>query len=101
LINPPDSAVVDLAGQAFTWESDTPMKTYLIEFIDDDPARPVASAFTEELYYKVPPPVAKYRFTPGRTYFWRIKSFSASHELVSESHPRQFQMIGGNAYDAE
>ena len=101
LANPPDLAVIDPAGQFFTWESDAPLATYLIEFIDDNPARPLASAFTENRQYTVPIPVAKYKFIPGRTYFWRIKGFSASHECVSESHPRQFQMTGGYANGTE
>ena len=101
LANPPDSAVIDPAGEIFSWESNAPLTTYLIEFIDDNPARPVASAFTENRHYTVPIPVAKYKFIPGRTYFWRIKGFSASHEWVSESLPRQFQMAGGSANEKE
>jgi hypothetical protein len=101
LSNPPDSAVIDPAGQLFSWESDASIATYLIEFIDDNPARPVASAFTENRHYKVPIPVVKYKFIPGRTYFWRIKGFSARHEWVSESLPRQFQMTGGHATETE
>lgn len=101
LVNPPDSAVIDPAGQFFSWQSDAPLTTYLIEFIDDNPARPVASAFTENRHYRVPIPVARYKFIPGRTYFWRIKGFSASHEWVSESHPRQFQITGGYANGTE
>jgi len=101
LVNPPDVAVINPADQFFTWESDASLSIYLIEFIDDNPARPVASAFTGNRRYTVPIPVAKYKFIPGRTYFWRIKGFSASHEWVSESLPRQFQMTGGHANGTE
>ena len=92
LIDPPDAATVDPAVRPFSWNPHTAVKTYLIEFIDEDPDRPVASAFTEKQDYTVPVPVAKYRFVPGRTYFWRVKGFSVDHVVVSESLPRQFQI---------
>lgn len=101
LVDPPDSAVIDPAGQLFTWQSNAPLATYLIEFIDDNPARPVASAFTENRHYTLPIPVVKYKFIPGRIYFWRVKGFTASHEWISESHPRQFQITGGFANERE
>ncbi len=100
LTDPPDSAAVDPAVQAFAWEDNPAVKTYLVEFIDDDPDRPVMSAFTEELHYKLPVAVARYKFIPGRTYFWQVKGFSADHKRVSASFPRQFRMAGGMGFNA-
>jgi hypothetical protein len=100
LTDPPDSAAVDPAVQAFAWEDNPAVKTYLIEFIDDDPDRPVMSAFTEERHYKLPVAVARYKFVPGRTYFWQVKGFSADHKRVSASFPRQFRMAGGMGFNA-
>jgi len=100
LSDPPDSAVVDPAAQAFAWEDNPAVKTYLIEFIDDNPDRPVMSAFTEKLHYKLPLAVARYKFIPGRTYFWQVKGFSADHKRVSASFPRQFRMSGVRGINA-
>ena len=101
LTDPPDSATVDPAAQAFAWEDNPAVKTYLVEFIDDDPDRPIMSAFTEELHYKLPVAVARYKFIPGRTYFWQVKGFSADHKRVSASFPRQFRMSGVREIDAK
>jgi len=100
LTDPPDSADVDPAAQAFAWEDHPAVKTYLIEFIDDDPGRPVMSAFTEDLRYELPVAVARYKFIPGRTYFWQVKGFSADDKRVSASFPRQFRMSGMRGIDA-
>ena len=100
LTDPPDSAAVDPAVQAFAWEDNPAVKTYLVEFIDDDPDRPVMSAFTEALHYKLPVAVARYKFIPGRTYFWQITGFSVDHKRVSASFPRQFRMAGGMEFNA-
>ncbi len=97
LKEPPDLLVVDPAGETFSWEGRVTLKTYLIEFIEDNPDRPIASAFTEENHYQMPMPVAKYRFHPGKIYFWRVKGFSATHEFVAESLPRRFRTIDGRA----
>jgi hypothetical protein len=99
LTDPPDSAAVDPAVQAFAWEDNPAVKTYLVEFIDDDPDRPVMSAFTEALRYNLPVAVARYKFIPGRTYFWQVKGFSADHKRVSASFPRQFRMAGGIGFN--
>ena len=101
LTGPPDSGVVDPAAQPFTWEYNPAIKTYLIEFIDDDPDRPVMSAFTEDRQYKLPVAVARYKFIPGRTYFWQVKGFSPEHKRVSNSLPRQFRIAGGQGINVE
>jgi len=95
LTSPADESAVDLFKQPFTWENHSTVNTYLIEFIDEDPNRPVMSAFTEDRQYTVPAPVARHRFLPGKTYFWQVKGFSADHKLVTKSFARQFQTIGG------
>ena len=101
LTDPPDFAVVDPAAQPFTWEYNPAIQTYLIEFIDDDPDRPVMSAFTEDRRYELPVAVTRYKFIPGRTYFWQVKGFSPDHRRISNSFPRQFRIAGGRRIDVE
>jgi hypothetical protein len=101
LTGPADRSAIDPAAQPFTWEGLPAAKTYLIEWIDDNPGRPLAAAFTDTTRYTLPAPVALYRFRPGRTYYWRVKGFSADHNVITESLPRRFRMTGGQAKHTE
>ena len=98
LEDPPEGAVIEPGGTIFAWRGNAEIKTYLIEFIEDNPERPVASAFIEENRYRMPPPVARLRFLPGRTYIWRVQGFSETHEVVAESLPLRFR-TGGDFRD--
>jgi hypothetical protein len=91
---PADGSVVALPETAFVWSQVSGIKTYLIEFIEDNPERPVASAFIEENRYRIPAPVARLRFLPGRNYIWRVQGFSETHEFVAESPPLRFRTEG-------
>jgi hypothetical protein len=82
---PQPQALVDSLQAMFKWEDQPRAVCYLIEFIDDNPKKPVFSAITERPEYVLPQTVLKYYFTKNQTYFWCVKGFDSSHNLVGES----------------
>jgi len=89
---PQAGSEVDALQTTFQWEAQPKAETYLIEFIDDNARKPLFSAITERPEYGLPQPVLKYYFAKNQTYFWRVKSFDASHNVVGESPVRELRL---------
>jgi hypothetical protein len=87
---PQSEAPVDALQNMFKWEAQPKAVHYLIEFIDDNPKRPLFAAITERPEYVLPQTVLKYYFTKNQTYFWCVKGFDASHTLIGESPVWEF-----------
>ncbi|RPI78603.1 MAG: hypothetical protein EHM45_05955 [Desulfobacteraceae bacterium] len=92
LTQPLSESEIDPLQTTFQWEGQPKVATYLIEFIDDNPQKPLFSAITEKPEYVLPQPVLKYSFAKNQHYFWRVRSFDASYNVIGESEIRELRL---------
>lgn len=90
LILPKDKSEVDYSPVTFKWEGKDQPITYLVEFLEDVGQKPIFSAYTKRSSYTLPMPVLKSVFSPGKSYFWRVKGFDVDNNIVGESPEFKF-----------
>jgi len=90
LISPKDKSELNYTPVTFKWEGKDQPITYLIEFLEEEGQKPIFSAYTKRAFYTLPPPVLKSVFSPGESYFWRVKGFDEGNKIVGESPEFQF-----------
>jgi hypothetical protein len=92
LIQPVSGIEANLLETIFQWETLPKVETYLIEFTDDNPQKPLFAAVTERPEYAVPQAVLKYHFFKKQTYFWRVKGLDSTHNIIAESPMWTFRL---------
>ncbi len=85
LIQPANNSLLAFSQLLFAWEGRKNAITYLIEFLEEGGIKPIFSAYTRKSEYKLPDPVLKTIFAPGRNYLWRVKGFDSDNNVVAES----------------
>jgi hypothetical protein len=90
LLSPRDKSEVDYSPVTFKWEGKDQPVTYLIEFLEEVGQKPIFSAYTKRTFYVLPLPVLKSVFSPGKSYFWRVKGFDVDNKIVGESPEFKF-----------
>lgn len=90
LILPKDKSEVDYSPVTFRWEGKEEAITYLVEFLEEAGQKPIFSAYTKRNSYLLPMSVLKSLFSPGRSYYWRVKGFDEDHRIVGESPEFKF-----------
>jgi hypothetical protein len=79
------------AMHSFSWEKPEGMNLFFLEFSEEQGGKPIFSAFTREASYKLPGNGLEGVFTPGKTYFWRVKGYDASDDQVGASESVSFR----------
>jgi hypothetical protein len=79
------------AMHSFSWEKPEGMDLFFLEFSEEQDGKPIFSAFTREASYKLPGNGLAGLFTPGKTYFWRVKGYDASDDQVGASESASFR----------
>ena len=90
LIHPGDKSEIEYASQNFEWEWKGQTAAFLIEFLEQGRDKPVLSAYTKNLYYKLPVSVLKSMFSPEKTYIWRVKELDTDGNAAGESPAHSF-----------
>lgn len=85
LLSPKDRSEIDYSPLIFKWEGRDRTITYLVEFGEDGREKPIFSAYTNKVCYRLPSSVLKNIFVPGKVYQWRIKGFDSENNVVGES----------------
>ncbi len=90
LVSPMDKSEIDYSPPTFKWEGGDQKVTHLIEFLEEGNGKPIFSAYTKRFDYSLPEAVLISIFSPGKSYFWRVKSFDAENNVIGESPLFQF-----------
>ncbi len=85
LVSPKDRSEIDYSPPTFKWEGGGQKVTYLIEFLEDGNGKPIFSAYSKRFDYNLPVSVLNSIFSPGKSYFWRVKGFDAENNVIRES----------------
>jgi subtilisin family serine protease len=98
LISPEKNANIEFSPVVFSWEKIDATSTYLIEFMPENGERPVFSAYTKELSYKIPLKALSRIFERGKKYQWRVKGFDFENNIVAESDYSDFSFSSLASY---
>lgn len=90
LLSPANRSEEDYFPVTFRWEGRDQPITYLVEFLDEEREKPIFSAYTKRNSYALPLPVLKSLFSPGKSYFWRVKGFDEDNKMIGESPEFKF-----------
>jgi hypothetical protein len=90
LIFPKDKSEENYSPVTFKWEGRDQPTTYLVEFLEEIGQKPIFSAYTKARSYVLPMPVLKSVFSPGGSYFWRVKGFDEDNNTIGESPEFKF-----------
>jgi hypothetical protein len=77
----------------FAWESFAPNTTYIIQFYKEPASKPLFSACTMDVSYKLPSVLFRKLFKPGIKYYWRVKGNSGKVEAESPLREFMFRTV--------
>jgi hypothetical protein len=87
---PAAGAEIPYAPTFFSWEGQAGSAAHLITFFGPD-KKPVFSAYTRDLDYKITAPILESSFLPGREYFWKVVSFGEEQDQLGASPLMKFR----------
>ena len=85
----PDS-VVPYGPTIFRWAASEGSSAYLITFFSTE-EKPVFSAYTRDLDYKLSKVILENTFVPGQEYFWKVVSFGEGQNRLGASDMNKFK----------
>ncbi|MBX6423523.1 S8 family serine peptidase [Thermosulfurimonas sp. F29] len=92
LISPANGTSLTSEAPEFRWEGLNRTSLYLVQFFESPDKPPVFSAYTRSTSYRLPQPVLRRFFSPGKRYFWRVSGFDSARSLVAESPIWSFRL---------
>lgn len=90
IIEPVPDSEIPFTSTVFMWKEREGADSYLITFFSID-KKPVFSAYTRDLDYKIPPPILENSFMPGREYFWKVVSYGTEQNQLGASQMIKFK----------
>jgi hypothetical protein len=88
-IMPSDGASLKYEPLTFVWEKLATNTTYFVQFYKEPASKPIFSAYTMNVSYKLPSTIFRKIFKPGMKYYWKVKASSGKEE--AESPLREFR----------
>ena len=85
LLGPQDNALVTKENAEFSWNEIPDVEMYLINYFGENAEKPVFSAYTRDLRYRIPEQIRKEIFTEGKTYTWQVSGFNADGKTLAIS----------------
>ncbi len=89
LIEPLSRAEIPFGATLFSWEGREGSASYLITFLSAK-GKPVFSAYTRDLDYKLPPATLSNLFLPGQEYSWKVVSYGVEQNQMGASQISRF-----------
>lgn len=89
LLIPPPQAEIPYAATVFSWEGVEGSASYLITFFSAQ-EKPVFSAYTRDLDYKLPVSTLNNLFLSGHEYLWKVVSFGVEQNRMGTSKMSSF-----------
>ena len=90
ITGPAAGAEIPFASTIFSWEGRTGAATYLITFFGTD-EKPVFSAYTRDLDYKLASAILENSFVPGQEYLWKVVSYGSEQNQLGSSRMTKFR----------
>jgi hypothetical protein len=92
-IMPAEGASLKYEPATFVWEKFANNATYIIQFYKDSSSKPLFSACTMDVSYKLPSVLFHEIFKPGMKYYWRVKGSDSKEEAESPLSEFRFRTM--------